>query len=193
MLLFLKDQSGNLGDYLPKFQLLPIISYDVTLLKEKTSIVTVPCDKQIKELSFDFLFNYNFFPDNILTSYTEWNSQKRTIRIGDTIVQQIYFPPNKIASQKIIAGVRIKEVFKEDNLVGFSYETLKGHVEKGISSFQIYKTNDEINFKIHTYSKASNKIMDLFSPIFSSPYQDYCTNMALKQMVKLFKAENHVA
>jgi uncharacterized protein (UPF0548 family) len=89
-----------------------------------------------------------------------------------------------------IAGVRIKEIFKKDTLLGFSYETLHGHIEKGISSFVVEIANEHINFTIHTYSNANNLLLDLFSPLFSSPYQDYCTVKALQNMEDNFKKEN---
>ena len=90
-------------------------------------------------------------------------------------------------------GVRVKGIFKQDDLTGFSYETLKGHIEKGVSSFQVSKTNGSINFTVHTYSKAYNILLDLLSPLFSSPYKDYCNSKALQRMTQLFKKENHTA
>lgn len=192
MLLFLKDQFNRLSNYLPKFKLLPVIPYNISVLKEKSTVVSIPCNKQLKELSFNFLFDYNIFPDNILTYCSEWKNSKRIMQVNDTIVQQIYFPPVKTLSQKIIVGVRVKEIFKQEDLIGFSYETLKGHIEKGVSSFQVSKTNGSINFTVHTYSKADNLLLDLLSPLFSSPYQDYCTKQALKNMIREFQKENNL-
>lgn len=190
MRLYLKDQFSKLCYYLPKVRSLPVISYNISELKEKKKVISLPCNKSLKEFSFNFLFDYCVFPNNILTYYSEWQNSKRTMQIDDTIVQQIYFPPFKIVSQKIIVGVRIKEIFKEEDFVGFSYETLKGHIEKGISYFQILKSKDKIHFIIKTYSKANNLFLDWLSPLFSSPYQDYCTNKAIKNMIKEFKKEN---
>ena len=65
MLLLLKDQFYRLSNYLPKFKLLPVIPYDISVLKEKSTVVSIPCIKQLKELSFNFLFDYNIFPDKI--------------------------------------------------------------------------------------------------------------------------------
>ncbi|MEP7197286.1 MAG: DUF1990 family protein [Saprospiraceae bacterium] len=191
MLLFLNDQFNRLFSYLPRFKILPVIPYDNSQLKEKNTFVSIPCQKQLKELSFNFIFDYNIFPDNILTYRAEWQHSKRTMQVNDTIVQQIFFPPHKILSQKIIVAVRIKEIFKQDDLIGFSYETLKGHMEKGISFFQISRTNNTLYFTVHTYSRASNLILEFLAPLFSSPYQDYCTKQALKNMLREFKKENN--
>ncbi|MBA3827723.1 MAG: DUF1990 family protein [Taibaiella sp.] len=193
MLIYLNDQSAKLCKHLQKFQLLPVIPYNIGQLKEKKASISITCNEELKELSLNFLFDYLVFPDNILTACTQWAYEQRNMQTGDIIVQQIYFPPFKIISQKIVAGVRIKEIFKEDRLMGFSYETLQGHIEKGISSFLISKTNGYINFAIHTHSKPNNVILDLLSPLFSSPYQDYCTRKALQQMKELFKKENSIA
>jgi hypothetical protein len=35
------------------------------------------------------------------------------------------FPPTKKTIKKIIIGVRVKEIIEQNDLIGFSYETLK--------------------------------------------------------------------
>ena len=191
MHLYISDQSETLETHLHHFQFAPVIKYDISRLKEKKNHVSVPCNKELKHLSFRFLFDYKIFPENILSAYTQWRHEGRTMQNGDTIVQQIYFPPTKTISQKIIAAVRIKEVLIEENVMGFSYETVQGHIEKGISSFLIEKTSGRLNFTIHTHSSSNNLILDLLSPVFSSPYQDYCTKKALHHMMKVFEKENN--
>jgi uncharacterized protein (UPF0548 family) len=104
------------------------------------------------------------------------------MKAGDTIVQQVYLPPIQSFSQKIIFGVRISEIIDSDDRKGFSYETLEGHVEKGISIFTIEKLNDKPIFKIQTFSKPGNLLTRLMGPIFSIPYQKYCTKAALKNV-----------
>lgn len=192
MLIYFKNQVSNFRTHLQGHYSFSLHPYDIRQLKEKKNTQSIPCDKDISDLSFNFLFNYNFFPKNILTAYTQWDYEEREMQRGDTIVQQVYFPPIKTVSQKIIVGVRIKDVFKKDYLLGFSYETLQGHIEKGISSFLIEKTGRHLNFTIHTYSKPVNPILNFLSPLFSSPYQNYCTQKALQQMVRLFKEENSI-
>ncbi|WP_423147162.1 DUF1990 family protein [Rubrolithibacter danxiaensis] len=192
MILSFQDQRKRLTHYLPKFKNLQPIPYVKSDLKEKNTTYSIPCNKDFSELSFDFLFTYNIFPSNILVYTAEWSLSKRQMQKGDTIIQQIYFPPLKGLSSKVITGVRINNTFKENNIVGFSYETLKGHIEKGISTFSISQLTNELAFTIHTYSKANNVILDFFYAIFSSPYQDFCTTQALKNMIKEFKQENNL-
>ena len=106
------------------------------------------------------------------------------MKAGDTIVQQVFIPPTKIVSQKLIFGVRIKEIIDEKSRKGFSYETLEGHVEKGISTFTVEEEQGRIVFKIKTFSGAGNLLSKLMGPFFSVPYQAFCTNKALENCKK---------
>ncbi len=154
------------------------MSYDPTRLKEQVS--TTELDISFGELDQSALFNYHIFPNRIMTFLTQWEHENREIRTGDTIVQQVYIPPLLTFSQKIIFGVRVKELINEPNRVGFSYETLEGHVERGISTFTVELMNNQTIFKIHTFSTPGNVLTKLLGPIFSRPYQSFCTNAALK-------------
>lgn len=98
---------------------------------------------------------------------------------GDTIVQQIILPPNSPFSQKIIYGVRIKQINQEVSRIGYSYETLDGHAERGISTFTLEDRPAGVSFIIHTYSSPASMLARLISPFFSIPYQSYCTKQAL--------------
>ena len=107
------------------------------------------------------------------------------MQIGDTIVQQAFIPPVRQFSQKIIFGVRINNIIAETNRIGFSYETLNGHVEMGESTFTIEKTSeDKTIFKIHTFSKPGNLLTKLVGPFFSIPYQTFCTKRGLENVKK---------
>jgi len=82
--------------------------------------------------------------------------------------------------------VRIKEIINELSIKGYSYETLEGHVEKGISIFTIEKRdNGKIIFSIKTFSKPATILTKILGPIFSVPYQTYCTMHALKNVKRL--------
>ena len=65
----------------------------------------------------------------------------------------------------------------------FSYETLEGHVEKGISTFTIEQAdNMKLIFKVCTYSSPGSILTKLLGQIFSIPYQSFCTKSALKNV-----------
>jgi hypothetical protein len=154
--------------------------YDKGKLIEKISTIQINTNKNLQELNTRFLFNYEIFPTYIMKYLTQWTFEKRNMRIGDTIIQETFLPPFKYLSQKILFGVRINEIINENFRVGFSYETLIVHVEKGISTFTIEKNHEkQLLFKVHTFSRPGNILTNLLGPIFSIPYQTYCTKQAL--------------
>src|SRR6266496_1291739 len=140
MKIYLTDQAKNFLKHLEFLKRQEIIKYDISKLKEKTTIIEIDTNRNLADLDTNFFFDYKIFPDNIMTFLTEWNYEKRKMQIGDTIVQQAFIPPVRLFSQKIIFGVRINEIINEPTRIGFSYETIKGHVEMGKSIFTIEKT-----------------------------------------------------
>lgn len=190
MEIFLKDQKSELNKHLDFLKFKRVMNYDKTSLKEKVTTIEINTNKKLNELNLDFLFDYNIFPDKIMSFKTQWASENRKMNIGDTIVQQVYLPPTKIFSQKIIFGVRINEVIDQPNKKGFSYETLEGHVEKGISTFTLEQLNNKLIFKIHTYSTPGNFLTKLLGPIFSIPYQTFCTKSALENVKQQLETQN---
>jgi hypothetical protein len=180
MRIYLADQSTNFPKHLEYLKRQTIIPYVSSKLTEKTTVIPIDTHKDFHELDSAFFFDYKIFPSNIMTFLTQWSFENRDIQIGDTIVQQAFIPPFRQFSQKIIFGVRINNIIKEPTRMGFSYETLKGHVEMGISTFTIEKTGDgKTIFKIHTFSNPGNLLTQLVGPIFSVPYQTFCTKQGL--------------
>jgi hypothetical protein len=155
------------------------MDYDKSQLTDKISTIDIETTKKLDQLNLNFLFDYQIFPDNIMTFKNEWTDQSRKMKIGDTIAQQVYIPPTRTYSQKIIFGVRINEIIDQADKKGFSYETLQGHVEKGVSTFTVEQLDNKIVFKIQTYSTPGNILTKLLGPIFSVPYQTFCTKLAL--------------
>ena len=182
MKLFLTDQTKHLSKHLEDLKSVKIMNYTKADLFEKTSSVTIHHSDDFPALNLDFFFNYNIFPTRILSSKTQWQIEGRAMRIGDTIAQQVFLPPLKVFSQKLIFGVRICEIIETTTKRGFSYETLEGHVEKGISTFTIEQKQKSTEFVIHTFSKPGNLLSTLAGPLFSKPYQAYCTNAALSNV-----------
>ena len=183
MKIFLKDQQNSFEKHLSALKSVGIIQYDKQQLHHKIALQELDCC--FSNFRFDKLFNYHIFPLNILSAYPQWVDENRSIQAGDTIVQQINIPPFRSLAQRIIVGVRVKEVFNSGKYKGFSYETLKGHVEKGISLFQVEEVNDKAVFRIETYSAPAQPMLRLFQPI-SSWYQDFCTKKALSNVKKYF-------
>ena len=180
MKIYLTDQSKHFPEHLEFLKKQPVMKYDKAGLIEKTTVIPVNTNKELHELDTRFLFDYEIFPSSIMTFLTQWHLEKRNMQVGDTIVQQVFVPPFRKFSQKIIFGVRINDIVNEPTRIGFSYETLKGHVEKGISTFTVEKTGDfGLSFQVHTFSMPGNLLSNLVGPIFSVPYQTYCTGQGL--------------
>lgn len=156
--------------------------YEQKDLKEKITSIDLDCTRKISELDLDFLFQYHIFPNYIMSFLCLWETENRSMQVGDTILQQVYLPPIKNFSQKVIFGVRICKIIDEENIKGFSYETLEGHVEKGISTFTIEVFENKLIFKIHTFSSPGNFLTKLLGPIISVPYQTFCTKKALNNV-----------
>ena len=179
MKIYITEQTKNLNKHLDLLKSKSVMSYDKTKLIEK---ITINTKAKIENIDLQFLFDYKIFPNKIMTYFTEWNVGKRKMKVGDTIVQQVYLPPIKSFSQKIIFGVRINEIIDEPFKKGFSYETLEGHVEKGISTFTLEQNETETVCKILTYSIPGNILTKLLGPIFSIPYQSFCTRSAMENI-----------
>lgn len=190
MKLYLTNQEEKFKEHLVCLKAIATMSFTKSRLSEKVSFVEINTDKKLETLNLSFLFNYEIFPQNIMSSFTQWNDENRTMKIGDTIVQQVFIPPIKSFSQKIIFGVRITEIINLKTKKGFSYETLPGHAEKGISTFTVEQVGPQkLIFKIHTHSASGNIISKILSPFFSIPYQTFCTKSALANVKRIIEAQ----
>lgn len=190
MKIHFSDQRTQFPVHLNILKETEVMPYDKQLLPEKNSSIAIGGFSKLSELNTDAFFRYHIFPEYILSGYPQWIDEQREIQPGDTIVQQAFLPPIPVFSQKIIFGVRIKEVFREEKRIGFSYETLKGHVEKGISYFLLEENSGQISFRIQTFSKPGNFLSKMAGPLFSLPYQNYCTKKALQHVKSILQHEN---
>jgi len=184
MKIYLTDQADNFEGLLKQLTTKATMTFDKTKLKEKTTTIDIKTEKTLGQIDLDFLFDYKIFPSNIMTFTTQWGREKRKMKIGDTILQQAFIPPTKTFSQKIVFGVRINNMIDESDRKGFSYVTIEGHVEKGESTFIIEQGDSGLIFKIKTFSEPGNLLTKLVGPIFTVPYQTYCTRTALENVKK---------
>lgn len=76
-------------------------------------MINIDADKEIDDLNLDFLFEYKIFPLSIMSSAAQWEQEKRKMKIGDNILQQIVLPLPKFFSLKIVVGVRINNIIEE--------------------------------------------------------------------------------
>lgn len=141
MKISLSDRNGALDELIDMHKSKNVIPYERERLRERVDTLVCTTTKRLHELDLDFLFDYRLFPENILTSGCAWRREGRTMRVGDTILQQINIPPLQRVSLRILVATRVCEVVDLPYRKSFSYETLEGHVERGVARpYQAYCT-----------------------------------------------------
>jgi hypothetical protein len=181
MRLFLSDQRPRFAQHLKKLRSAAVMPYDRAQLVEKETVFPLETGVSFEEPDTSVLFDYCIFPEFILSALPQWSAEGRKMEPGDTILQQAYLPPLKRFSLKALFGVRICAIIDEPERKGFSYETLEGHVECGISTFTLERRNGKPVFVIHTFSRPGNPLMRLVG-FLAVPYQAFCTKAAGKHV-----------
>jgi hypothetical protein len=162
---------------------------DVRSLPERTTSIDLSVAGPIGKWTTDFLFDYDIFPSFIMRFEAEWKSQGRRIRVGDVILQRAIIPPIGLGIC-IDFAVRICSVIEEEKRLGFAYETLAGHVERGISEFYFEDRGGLLAFTIHTYSEPAHWASRATRNLFTLPYQAWCTRRALQHVRDRFLQHN---
>jgi len=157
-------------------------------LPEKTSEIALGYSGPISSYRTDFLFAYDVFPRFIMRAEAQWIREHRKMRVGDIIVQRAVLPPIGFGLCAEFA-VRISALISEPSKLGFAYETLTGHLERGVSEFYFEERAGVLFFVIHTHSEPANWFSRVGRP-FSLLYQKWCTQRALKHVEKRFESCN---
>ena len=160
----------------------------VATLPENTSEIALDCSGPISSRRTDFLFAYDIFPRFLMRAETQWIRQERAMRVGDIIVQRALLPPIGFGLCAEFA-VRISALISEPSRLGFAYETLTGHLERGVSEFYFEERAAALFFVIHTHSEPAHLLSRVGRP-FSLLYQKWCTKRALKHVKKRFESCN---
>jgi hypothetical protein len=162
---------------------------DARSLPERTSSVALGVPGPIRDWPTDFLFDYDIFPSHIMRFEAEWKRAGRRMRVGDIILQRAVVPPIGFGICMEFA-VRISSIFQEEKRLGFAYDTLLGHAERGISEFYFEDQGDSLAFTIHTFSEPGHWTSRLFKRAVTLPYQAWCTGRALQHVRDKFCQEN---
>src|SRR5260370_26629024 len=160
----------------------------VATLPEKTTDIALGCTGPISSYHTDFLFDYDIFPRFLMRAEPQWIREGRAIRAGDIIVQRAVLPPVGFGLCAEFA-VRISALISEPSKLGFAYDTLTGHLERGVSEFYFEERAGALFFVIHTCSEPAHWLSRLGRP-FSLAYQKWGTQQALKPVLKRFKSCN---
>lgn len=192
MQLFLRDQRARLAQFLSIFETRPLSYTDGFRLREQTTRLVVPTQLPMDDLTacnVTFLRDYQIFPKRILVFAAQWQIEQRRMRPGDLIVQQVFLPPTRVSVKGVFA-VRVLEVWSEPANVGFSYGTVEGHVERGISRFALQVSAGRLYAVIHTTSEPALLLSRVLGPLFTLPYQRYCTRKVVERMRDEFLRAN---
>jgi hypothetical protein len=162
--------------------------YSAAALPEKTTEISLDYSGPISCRRTDFLFAYDIFPRFLMRAEAQWIREGRTMRVGDIIVQRAVFPPVGFGLCAEFA-VRISALISEPRKLGFAYETLAGHLERGVSEFYFEERARALSFVIHTYSEPAHWLSRLGRP-FSLAYQKWCTQQAIKHVKQRFQSCN---
>ena len=157
-------------------------------LPEKTSDIALGDPGPISYHRTDFLFAYDIFPRFLMRAEAQWIREVRAMRVGDIIIQRAVLPPIGFGLCAEFA-VRISALISEPRKLGFAYETLAGHLERGVSEFYFEERASALFFVIHTYSEPAHWLPRLGRP-FSLVYQKWCTQQALKHVKRRFQSCN---
>lgn len=157
-------------------------------LPEKISEIALGCSGSISSYHTDFLLAYDVFPRFLMRAEPQWIRERRAMRVGDIIIQRAVLPPIGFGLCAEFA-VRISALIREPSKLGFAYETLAGHVERGMSEFYFEDRAGQLLFVIHTHSEPAHWLSRLGRP-FSLAYQGWCTQHALKHVKRRFASCN---
>jgi uncharacterized protein (UPF0548 family) len=123
------------------------------------------------------LLRYEIFPPRIMDARV--CSEDRRLHEGTTIVQRVHLGPWRLES-----AVRVLQVWRsqgeDGDEAGFSYVTLEGHPERGVSTFLLIRQagSERVLFRIVVRSRPGSDLARLARP-FARWFQRHATEAAL--------------
>lgn len=132
----------------------------------------------------EFLFRYEIFPESILRSWGEWQGGGRSMREGDTIVQEAAVPPFPWGA-RLLFGARVTAVRREPAAASFSYATLTSHAETGVNTFGLRLEAGSVVAWIGSQAEPGPPLMRLAGPVVMG-YADWCKERAVDRMLSRF-------
>jgi hypothetical protein len=186
--IFWRDQGARLGDHLDEFRDRPFSKPAAAPEASKYSapVARGPCD--LRDCDLGFLFRYHVFPRRLMTFCADWEREERPMRLGDTIALQAQMPPGW--GLRLVFGVRVVAVFREQFRAGFRYRTLAGHPESGENEFSFVASAAQVSAVIRTHAGYGSPLGRALGPVFARPYARYSNRRALVRMTQAFAAAN---
>jgi uncharacterized protein (UPF0548 family) len=108
------------------------------------------------------ILTYNIYPPRHM--HARVCTPDERVRADALIIQRIISGPTAVET-----AVRVTDVFEScspDRVMGFSYVTLQGHVERGVATFYISRSPDgALAFNIESWSRPSGPMAMLMTPV----------------------------
>jgi len=122
----------------------------------------------------DRLWSYDIFPPGLMRPTV--CSEDGRVKLGAVIVQRV-----RLGLVVIEAAVRVIDVWttEAEDAAGFTYVTLAGHPEMGVSSFWVSRIGDEVGFRIKARSRPGTLLTRIGRPV-SRYFQRAATRAALR-------------
>ena len=131
-----------------------------------------------------FLFRYEVFPERVLRYWGEWQAEGRSMRAGDTIVQEAAMPPLAWGA-RLLFGARVTDVTNNSSEASFSYATLESHAETGVNTFGLRLENGQVVARVTSRAEPGNALMRMAGPVVMR-YADWCKETAVDLMLRSF-------
>lgn len=132
------------------------------------------------------LINFDVLPPELLEITTQWNVEERLPQAGDLIIQRTHlFKIGSFRLVDVLSAGQIVQIVDESRHFSLQYVTVKGHPEKGTSTYTITCTDDDrVLFTMQPISKPGNWLTRLVNPIITRRVRLRVTHAILDTLAK---------
>ncbi len=132
------------------------------------------------------LINFDVVPPELLEITTQWNVEERLPQGGDLMIQRTHlFKMGNFRLADVLSAVQIAQIVDEPRRFALQYSTVKGHPEKGCSTYTLTWTDDDrVLFTMQPISKPGNWLTQLANPIITQRVRLKVTHAILDTLAK---------
>ena len=121
----------------------------------------------------DRLFRYDIFPPTLMRAHVCATDGR--VAPDAVVIQRV-----RIGFVVMEAAVRVIDVWRRDSEdAGFTYATLDGHPERGVSRFRVVSDGSIVRFEIEAISRPGSILTSIARP-FARRFQQSATRAALR-------------
>ena len=106
-------------------------------------------------IAADYLMRYQFYPDDVMSHYGDFDLWQRWLQVGDWIVQRIHvLTLFGVAILDVIGLTEVRSVTLEPRCYGFTYVTVEPHVAEGEWSATVdWRDTGEVVLNVRSVSR----------------------------------------